>query len=216
VLPMQSSGAMTVSRHTYVGLGFITLATLMFQILLTRIFSVTMAYHFAFMAVSTAMFGLTLGAILVYLLPQFFREDRANRLLAWFALACAFSTVAGFAIYLQLPTNAVWDVSFHADAPFGALLDAVRYLGLTYLLISIPFTLSGVVVCIALTKAPLHVSRLYAADLLGAAIGCVALVVVLRIVDGPTAVVVVAAVAVAATQVPQVPPPDVSRCHGSK
>ena len=48
-----------IAHHfTYVGLFLIALATLMYEILLTRIFSVTMWYHFAFVAVSIAMFGM--------------------------------------------------------------------------------------------------------------------------------------------------------------
>jgi hypothetical protein len=49
----------------YLGLFFVALATLMYEILLTRIFSVTMLYHFAFVALSVAMFGMTVGALLV-------------------------------------------------------------------------------------------------------------------------------------------------------
>jgi hypothetical protein len=56
--------------QTYAGLFLITLATLMHEILLTRIFSVMMWYHFAFMAISVAMFGMTVGAIVVYLRPH--------------------------------------------------------------------------------------------------------------------------------------------------
>ena len=48
----------------------VALATVMFEVLLTRIFSLTMWYHFAFMAISIAMFGLTLGALLVFLRPD--------------------------------------------------------------------------------------------------------------------------------------------------
>jgi len=54
-----------VKKQTYAGLFMIALATLMYEILLTRIFSVTMWYHFAFVAISVAMFGMTVGAILV-------------------------------------------------------------------------------------------------------------------------------------------------------
>ena len=54
---------------TYFGIFLVALATLMYEILLTRIFSVTMLYHFAFVALSVAMFGLTAGALIVYLVP---------------------------------------------------------------------------------------------------------------------------------------------------
>ena len=63
-------------REAYVGLFFVALATLMYEILLTRIFSVTMLYHFAFVALSVAMFGMTVGALLVYLLPRLFTPAR--------------------------------------------------------------------------------------------------------------------------------------------
>ena len=55
---------------TYLGIFLVALATLMYEILLTRIFSVTMLYHFAFVALSVAMFGLTAGALIVYLAPR--------------------------------------------------------------------------------------------------------------------------------------------------
>ena len=44
----------------------VTLATLMYEILLTRIFSVTMWYHYAFMAISIAMLGMATGAVRVF------------------------------------------------------------------------------------------------------------------------------------------------------
>src|SRR5262245_42212590 len=69
-------------RETYAGLFMVTLATLMYEILLTRIFSVTMWYHYAFVAVSIALFGMTVGAILVYLSPVYFGEERTKYHLA--------------------------------------------------------------------------------------------------------------------------------------
>ena len=66
------------TRSTYLGLFFVALATLMYEILLTRIFSVTMLYHFAFVALSVAMFGMTVGALLVYLLPRLFTRERLH------------------------------------------------------------------------------------------------------------------------------------------
>ena len=64
------------AASTYLGLFFVALATVMYEIVLTRIFSVTMWYHFAFVAISVAMFGMTVGAICVYLRPRFFTQER--------------------------------------------------------------------------------------------------------------------------------------------
>jgi hypothetical protein len=51
----------------YAALGLVTAATLMLQIIETRIISVTSWYHLAFFVISIAMFGLTAGAVFVYL-----------------------------------------------------------------------------------------------------------------------------------------------------
>ena len=50
----------------------------MYEILLTRIFSVTLWYHFAFMVVSIAMFGMAVGAMRVYLDPKYAEQLMAE------------------------------------------------------------------------------------------------------------------------------------------
>ena len=55
--------AIRASRTTFLGLFLVALATLSYEILLTRIFSVTMYYHFAFVAISVAMFGMYLEGL---------------------------------------------------------------------------------------------------------------------------------------------------------
>ena len=55
---------------TYVGVFVLTLSSLMYEIVLTRIFSVTMWYHFAFVAISIALFGTTVGALIVHFRPH--------------------------------------------------------------------------------------------------------------------------------------------------
>src|SRR4249920_3661638 len=81
----------------------VALATVMFEVLLTRIFSVTMWYHFAFMAISIAMFGMTAGAVLVYFFPDYFKPERTNQHLGLYSLLFALSTVVSFWIDLRIP-----------------------------------------------------------------------------------------------------------------
>lgn len=169
-----------VTKNTYAGLFMVTLATLMYEILLTRIFSVTMWYHFGFMAVSIALFGMTVGAVLVYVFPSYFTQERAMYQLALHTLLFAVSIVVSFLTQLSIP--------FAPDRSIVGLYS----LTLTYVVIAVPFVFSGICVCLALTKFPERVSRLYAADLAGAALGCVLLIYALRITDGPTAVILVA------------------------
>jgi hypothetical protein len=161
----------------YAGVFLVTLATLMFEILLTRIISVNMWYHFAFMAISVAMFGMTVGALLVYLFPSHFTREKAARQLGLSALLFGISVDVCFLAYLCVP--------FIDDRQTLGTLLYVASLLLTYTLVAIPFVLSGICVCLALTRFPNSISRLYAADLAGAAAGCVALVFLLRHTEAP-------------------------------
>jgi len=227
--------------RTYAGLFIITLATLVEEILLTRIFSVTMWYHFVFLAISVAMFGLTVGGLLVYLAPRFFTLGLAKKRLSagmWTFAAVVFVVLALFLLYHRysaamgvglcgLVTGSLVvslapqflnsaEVETHlAAAALGFAVTTVvsflAYLAIPSLfdltvkgvlslvailgVISVPFIFSGVAVCLALTKFPGQVSRLYAADLSGAAAGCVLVVYALRFIDAPTLVVFTAALA---------------------
>lgn len=166
--------------RTYAGLFMVALATLTYEILLTRIFSVTTQYHFAFAAVSVAMFGMTVGAVVVFRCTGYFSPDRIKGQIASSALLFSLTSVAAFVAHLVLPF-----VSGGAFAGFGALAP-------TYVLVSVPFVFSGICVCLCLTRLSGRVGRLYASDLAGAALGCVALLGILKVTDGPTAVIVVA------------------------
>src|ERR1700686_4396249 len=54
--------------RVYSGVALTSLATLLFELSLTRIFSVVFFYHFAFLAISIALFGLGAGGVFSYLL----------------------------------------------------------------------------------------------------------------------------------------------------
>ena len=174
---------MTATLRTYAGLFFVALATLMLEILLTRIFSVTMQYHFAFAAVSLAMFGMTLGALIVYLRPAWFPAEHRFRQLAIHALLFAVSLVASFLTQASIPFR------IHPS------IVAIYALVFTYVVVAVPFVFSGIAVTLALTRFPTQVGRLYAADLAGAALGCILIICTLEVTDGPTAVIVVGALA---------------------
>jgi hypothetical protein len=168
---------------TYIGIFFVALATLMYEILLTRIFSVTMLYHFAFVALSLAMFGLTAGALIVYLAPGLFPPERLRHRLALAAVAFPMAMVLSFMTELSIPFRV------------GSSVVAIYAIAFTYVVIAVPFVVSGIAICLTLTGFPGRVSRLYAADLAGAALGCVLLIGAISWSDGPTAVLWVACLA---------------------
>src|SRR5206468_1032571 len=138
--------------------------TLMLELLLTRIFSVTLWYHLAFIAISIAMFGMTLGAMLVYLLRRRFTPQRTGSNLTWSAAAFGSASVISVLVNLR--------VRLSGDPWAATSASALLALSLAYVVAAVPFVFSGITVSIALTQFPGQVGRLYAADLAGAALGC--------------------------------------------
>ena len=177
-------GQLRAGPGVYGGLFFTTLSTLTYEVLLTRIFSVTMWYHFAFVAVSVALFGMTAGALIVHLLPHRFPKELTTRQLFYSALLFSLTIVGSFVLHLQIPFDPAWS------------LVSMLQVAATYLVISIPFVFSGITVCLALTRFPGQVSRLYAVDLIGAALGTITLIWLLDLLkDAPSAVLAVAGIA---------------------
>src|SRR5262245_55652095 len=97
--PRQSRSA----ALTYAGIFLVALATLMLEVLLTRITSVIAWYHLAFFVISLGMLGMTAGAVIVFLVPRWFETEAVPARLAHSALAFALAIPVCVAIALALP-----------------------------------------------------------------------------------------------------------------
>jgi len=167
-----SSGASREINWTqlYLGLLFTTLGTLILELGLTRIFSVVFYYHFAFLAISMALFGLGAGGVFSYVLAE--RGSRRFSKLGFLGLATAASVLFSLWFLLAQPANVgKW------------ALVAV------YLASTLPFFFAGTVVSIVIAEAIDRVDRAYFFDLGGAAIGCLALIPFLNAFGGPNTVI---------------------------
>jgi len=173
---MVAAGPDEPKRSTYIALFLTTLSLLQFELFLTRIFSVTMWYHFAFMAISLAMFGLAAGAIFIELM----KRCEAPAMLANFGLLFALTSAICFTAQLYIPVDPEREIVWTA---------------LAFILAAIPFVFGGMVVCIALTRFPAHTGALYAADLAGSAAGCILTIPILNHIHAPTAVILNAGLA---------------------
>ena len=156
---------------------------LVFQIVQTRILSVIAWYYLAFFAISVAMLGMTVGAVRVYLRRERFQSERLAADLSDNALACAISMPASLLVQLSLITTLT--LSLSTLVAWSLLLAAM----------AVPYVFAGIAISLALTRSPFPVGQVYAADLLGASLGCVAVVAVLNFVDAPSAIVLAGAVA---------------------
>jgi SAM-dependent methyltransferase len=165
---LQASPA--IPRRCYFAIFVLATATLSYQILITRFFSVMLYYHFAFAAISLAMLGLTRGAMEVYNKPERYTPERVGvefaRHAAWFAI----SGVAAMIAFLCVPLIAPADYVTVA-------------LGIATIAFVKPFTESGVCITLLLTRLPYRGGWLYAADLAGAALGCIGVILLLLVVD---------------------------------
>lgn len=168
---------------TYAGIFVLALATLMLEVLLTRITSVMAWYHLAFFVISLAMLGLTAGAVLVFLRPGWFGEADVARRLSESALGFALAIPLCLAVALAHPLGQA-----------GSAMDVVALMS-TGLALALPFALAGIALTLALTRAGLPPGLAYGVDLLGAASGCALVIPLLALLDAPSAALLAAALA---------------------
>src|SRR5438477_12502859 len=85
-------------RADLVGVACISATLLMTELALTRIFSVVMYYHFAFLAISIALFGLSASGVFAYVARRRLDRSPTPMLLAQQALLYAVATVVALFI----------------------------------------------------------------------------------------------------------------------
>jgi len=158
----------------------------MTELALTRIFSVTMYYHFAFLAISIALFGLSASGVLVYVLRRRLANVPTDRLLAVGAIVHAAATLVALACLVRIRVGLSY-------SPRNLVLMLT-----IYLLAALPFLTGGTVISAAFARLTPRINLLYAADLIGAAAGCLALIPLLNTVGAPGVVLVAAALSLIA------------------
>jgi hypothetical protein len=166
----------------YGAVALTTLATLLLELSLTRIFSVVFYYHFAFLAISIALFGLGAGGVLSYLVSGW-RGDLYRKLGYLSVLNCLLVLIAVSVVLGQKETVGNWAFA------------------LIYFTNALPFVCSGVIISMVISETIERVSRVYFFDLLGAAAGCMLLIPILDWFGGPNTTLSVAVVFAAAAAI---------------
>jgi hypothetical protein len=176
-----------LDRWVLVGIAAVSAALLMTELSLTRIFSVTMYYHFAFLAISIALFGLSASGVLVYVLRRRLSTVGTRELLTIGAIAHAAATLVALAWLVRIR------VGLNYSPRNLALMLAI------YALAALPFFTGGAVVSLAFARLSTRINVLYGADLLGAAAGCLVLIPLLNQLGAPGVVMIAAALSVMAS-----------------
>ncbi len=153
----------------FLGIALTSSGTLLLELALTRIFSVVFYYHFAFLAISIALFGLGAGGVLSYALPG--RKETLFRKLGWLSAGNAVAVIVSL----------VFIITRRGELT-GLTLAAI------YFASALPFLFSGTILSLVIGETIERVDRAYFFDLLGAAAGCLALVPLLDSFGGPNTV----------------------------
>lgn len=139
-------------------------ATLLFQITLTRLFSVSQFYHFAFLIISMAMLGYAISGVILAFLPHI-NPQQALGLFNWVSFGCALSFLIAYLVLNYLPFDSfsiTWDGR------------QVLLFLLNYVMLTLPFGLGGLAIGILLAALPAQTEPLYAMNFIGAGFGCLA------------------------------------------
>ncbi len=156
------------SRSKYnFGIFFISFSTLLFELSLTRVFSVTLWYHFGFLIISTALLGFGVSGVLLSLWKKFREDFQLDKTLGWISICLTLSVIVCFWLLQKIPFD-----------PFSLYTDRMQllYMPLTYMVVSVPFFFAGLALSLLFTRFPSNIHKLYAFDLAGAALGCLAIV----------------------------------------
>lgn len=178
----------------YLGTFLVASATLAIEVSFTRLLSVVTWYYLAFFSISIAMVGMTAAALTVHFAKEWFRGERMGVHLGRAALLLAVLTPASLVLVCLHPFKVLDESS---GVMFVASLLTLSVLAM------VPFYLSGLVIAAAVTRSGLPTGKIYAADLVGAASGCLVSLLGLHLTD-PMSMILVASVmaAVAAVIIP--------------
>jgi predicted membrane-bound spermidine synthase len=129
----------------------LSMSVLLFELALTRIFSIVLWYDYAFMAISIAFFGLGIGSLLTHILKnKVKREQLPSKILQTTIIFAVSVPIFLVLIGHVIPPN-------------------IHFIYLFYLTSSIPFFFAGISMSLIFFAMPREVSKLYFIDLVGAA-----------------------------------------------
>src|SRR5574340_54428 len=156
-------------RPPFIAIGLLSACVLAYEVLLTRLFSIVLWHHFAYMIISAAMLGYgASGTALTLLKEKITPHFGAVYVMA--ATALAVLMPAAFLLAQQVPFNPLellWDTT----QP-GKLLAV-------YLLMMLPFFCGGLGIGLVFSHFGRQAARIYPCDILGAGAGSLGVIGVL-------------------------------------
>ena len=163
-------------RTLLFGVALTSFSALLLELALTRLFSVVLFYHFAFLAISIALLGVGAGGVFAYLFKTRLSHLETRSLAMTLCFWNALMVVIALEIIIRVP------VSLELSLTNFCKLTAL------YLSAAVPFFFIGLIFSVVFARETRSISKLYGADLAGGAIACLALMPLLNEIGGPNAV----------------------------
>jgi predicted membrane-bound spermidine synthase len=148
------------STFLFITIFVVSLGTILFELTLTRIFSIVLWYDYAFMAISVAFFGLGIGAITVYVFNTKTKtQEKCKEHDESFVSLRIIQHTVTFAISIPIFLFIVGYI----------IPPSTNFIYLFYITSSIPFFFAGMSLALMYVAMPREISKLYFVDLGGAA-----------------------------------------------
>ena len=157
------------TRILLAGVFLASFSLLALEVTLTRLLSVILLYHFVFAVVSLALLGLGAGGIFVHFFRR--RVPGGNH---------RFTVLARYAslISVSIPLTVILMIRL---GRIEAVQDNILLYGL---LLFIPFFLTGLLLAEVFRMFPASSARIYGADMVGAALGALGVILLLDVLGG--------------------------------
>src|SRR5918993_3463835 len=144
----------------------LSLSIILFELALTRIFSIVLWYDYAFMAISIAFFGLGIGSFVIHI-----QKDKYNTLKKKSIIGPQLTFSSRIVQYA---------LAYGISVPLfifliGYIPSDTSYIYLFYLISSIPFFFAGAGMALIFLAMSEKISKLYFVDLVGAALATIIL-----------------------------------------
>jgi hypothetical protein len=162
--PALGAGTLHRGYTLYLSVAFISISILMLEIGLTRIFSVMFDFHYAFLVLSTAILGLGVGGMYVHARSRNIYTPDLKPLEELLPISSGL-----MALSIPIMTILLIKVTFFQQILFAAMLAFA------------PFLFGGIFLAVAFRLLPEMSPKVYAADLIGAAIGSILIVFALKL-----------------------------------
>ena len=155
--PSFSSVSPASDPALFAAISLTSFSALLLELALTRLFSVVLFYHFAFLAISVALLGLGAGGVFAYLCESWLTGFETRRLAATLASGNAIAILFTLLVALHVPVS--------LDLSRGNLFHLTEM----YLTSAVPFFFTGLIFSVVFAREAQQVTRLYGADLAGGA-----------------------------------------------